>query len=219
MRCTSQQKKSSSLSHLGTYRVCKETYKLFIHKDRAQQDAEFFKTSKKHFYNFSDSHITKSRDVYRCINYNKLSLCPFPPSSQNRKQCGPCLVKLFQKNSSSFWGKNRPFTSTNESETYWSAKNHERIHCFSVNKGWPAKLSKASDGGLARWHRVKVASSASVAQGSPVQIQVRTWDHLASQAVAGVPRIKVEEDGHGCELRASLPQQKEEDWQQMLAQG
>ena len=30
---------------------------------------------------------------------------------------------------------------------------------------------------------------------------------------------KVEEDGHGCELRASLPQQKEEDWWQMLAQG
>ena len=33
------------------------------------------------------------------------------------------------------------------------------------------------------------------------------------------PMYKVEEDGHGCELRASLPQQKEEDWQQMLAQG
>ena len=24
---------------------------------------------------------------------------------------------------------------------------------------------------------------------------------------------KVEEDGHGCQLRASLPQHKEEDWQ------
>ena len=33
------------------------------------------------------------------------------------------------------------------------------------------------------------------------------------------PTYKVEEDGHGSELRASLPQQKEEDWQQMLAQG
>ena len=33
------------------------------------------------------------------------------------------------------------------------------------------------------------------------------------------PTCKVEEDGHGCELRASLPQQKEEDWWQMLAQG
>ena len=33
------------------------------------------------------------------------------------------------------------------------------------------------------------------------------------------PTYKVEEDGHGCELRASLCQQKEEDWQQMLAQG
>ena len=27
------------------------------------------------------------------------------------------------------------------------------------------------------------------------------------------PTYKVEEDGHGCQLRASLPQQKEEDWQ------
>ena len=27
------------------------------------------------------------------------------------------------------------------------------------------------------------------------------------------PIYKVEEDGHGCYLRASLPQQKEEDWQ------
>ena len=32
------------------------------------------------------------------------------------------------------------------------------------------------------------------------------------------PTNKLEEDGHGCELRASLPQHKEEDWQQMLAQ-
>ena len=32
------------------------------------------------------------------------------------------------------------------------------------------------------------------------------------------PTYKVEEDGHGCWLRASLPQKKEEDWQ-MLAQG
>ena len=33
------------------------------------------------------------------------------------------------------------------------------------------------------------------------------------------PTQKVEEDEHRCQLRASLPQQKEEDWQQMLAQG
>ena len=33
------------------------------------------------------------------------------------------------------------------------------------------------------------------------------------------PTYKVEEDGHGCGLRASVPHQKEEDWQQMLAQG
>ena len=33
------------------------------------------------------------------------------------------------------------------------------------------------------------------------------------------PTYKVEEDGRRCELRASLPQQKEQSWQQMLAQG
>ena len=47
--------------------------------------------------------------------------------------------------------------------------------------------------------------------------QVRTWHHLASRGRR--PTYKVEEDGHGCQLRASCPQQKEEDWQQMLAQG
>ena len=46
----------------------------------------------------------------------------------------------------------------------------------------------------------------------------------ADMALLGKPRCgrcptyKVEEDGHGCWLRASLPQQKEEDWQE-LAQG
>ena len=32
------------------------------------------------------------------------------------------------------------------------------------------------------------------------------------------PTYEVEEDGHGCELRARLPQQKEEDWQRILVQ-
>ena len=33
------------------------------------------------------------------------------------------------------------------------------------------------------------------------------------------PTYKVEEDWHGCWLKASLPQKKEEDWQQILVQG
>ena len=33
------------------------------------------------------------------------------------------------------------------------------------------------------------------------------------------PTYKVKEDGHGCWLRASLHEQKEEDWPRMLAQG
>ena len=37
-----------------------------------------------------------------------------------------------------------------------------------------------------------------------------------SHAVVGRrPTYEVEEDGHGCSLRASLPQQKEQDWQQL----
>ena len=44
---------------------------------------------------------------------------------------------------------------------------------------------------------------------------MRTWHRLARHAVVcgRHPTYKVEEDGHECELRASLPQQKEEDWQ------
>ena len=38
--------------------------------------------------------------------------------------------------------------------------------------------------------------------------QVWTW-HPCGRCLT----YKLEEDGHGCELRVSLPQQKEEDWQ------
>ena len=48
---------------------------------------------------------------------------------------------------------------------------------------------------------------------------VQTYPLLVKPCCGRRPTYKVEEDGHGCELRASLPQQKEEDWQQMLAQG
>ena len=56
-------------------------------------------------------------------------------------------------------------------------------------------------------------------RGSPV------WIPGADMAPLGKPycgrrhTYKVEEDGHGCELGDTIPQQKEEDWQQMLAQG
>ena len=58
---------------------------------------------------------------------------------------------------------------------------------------------------------VKFVFSTSVVLGSLVRIpatdirttyQAMQWQH---------PTYKAEEDGHGCELRASLPQQKEED--------
>ena len=64
----------------------------------------------------------------------------------------------------------------------------------------------------------KCTCSASAARGSPVQILGAYRALLGKPCCGRRPTYKVEEDGHGCELRASFPQQKEEDWQQ-LAQG
>ena len=64
--------------------------------------------------------------------------------------------------------------------------------------------SRGRPGGAA----VNCPPSASVGQGLPVQI---LGAHMAP--------LGKEEDGHGCLLRASLPQQKEEDDWQQLAQG
>ena len=66
---------------------------------------------------------------------------------------------------------------------------------------------------------VKFARSAAAAWGSPVWILGADMALLSKPCCGRRPTYKVEEDGHGCQLRASLPQQKEEDWQQMLAQG
>ena len=66
---------------------------------------------------------------------------------------------------------------------------------------------------------VKCARFASAARGLPVQIPGTDMAPLGKPCYGRRPTYKVEEDGQGCELRARLPQQKEEDWQQMEAQG
>ena len=66
---------------------------------------------------------------------------------------------------------------------------------------------------------VKFVHSTSATQRSQVWIpgmdlhtihQAMLWPH---------PIYKIEKDQHRCYLRVNLPQQKEEDWQWMLAQG
>ena len=60
---------------------------------------------------------------------------------------------------------------------------------------------------------VKFTHSASGARGSLVQIPGADMAQLDKPCCGRHPTYEVEEDRHGCELRASLPQQKEEDWQ------
>ena len=60
---------------------------------------------------------------------------------------------------------------------------------------------------------VKFAHSASAAQGSLVRIPGADMTLLGEPCCGRHPMYKVEEDRHGCFLRASLPQQKEEGWQ------
>ena len=48
--------------------------------------------------------------------------------------------------------------------------------------------------------------------GLPVWISGADMAPLGKPCCCMRPAYKVEEDGHGCELRARLPQQKEEDW-------
>ena len=59
---------------------------------------------------------------------------------------------------------------------------------------------------------VKFTCSALVAWGSPVPILGADTAPLVKPCSGRHPPCKIEEDGHGCSLRTSLPQQKEEDW-------
>ena len=66
---------------------------------------------------------------------------------------------------------------------------------------------------------VKFARSPTAAWGALVQIPGVDMAPLGKPCCGRLLTYKVEEDGHGCYLRASLPQQNEENWWQMLAQG
>ena len=102
-------------------------------------------------------------------------------------------------------------------------------HCLGCNKNYEmckSKMLPVIKRGEKTAYRgppcstvVKFVCSASAARGSPVRIPAWTSAPLIRLCCGRRPTHKVEEDGHQCELRASLPQQKEEDWQQMLAQG
>ena len=76
-------------------------------------------------------------------------------------------------------------------------------------------ISRGQPGGAV----VKFAHSALTAWGSPFVIPGADMALLVEPCCGRRPTYKVEEDGHRCWLRASLPQQKEKDWQHMLAQG
>ena len=66
---------------------------------------------------------------------------------------------------------------------------------------------------------VKFTCSASVIWGLWVQIPGADHAPLINPSCGRHPTYKMEEDRHRCQLRANLPQQKKEDWWQILAQG
>ena len=74
-------------------------------------------------------------------------------------------------------------------------------------------------GGWPRGLVVEFVHSTSTARGSRVWIMGMDL-HTAHEAMLWRrPSYKVEEDWHRCSLSNNLPQWKEEDWQQTLAQG
>ena len=94
----------------------------------------------------------------------------------------------------------RLWVAANGSARFWNRENGE-------GTGLRSRGVKSSFEGLAWWH----SGSALAPQGSPVQIPGADMAPLGKPCCGRLPTYKVEGDEHGCYLRASLPQQKEED--------
>ena len=94
---------------------------------------------------------------------------------------------------------NAPGIGTHQQVCLWIKRGYLR--------GWP--------GGVA----VKFTCSASLAEGSPVQILGADLALLIKPCCGRHPTYMYRKMGTDVKLRANLPEQKEEDWQQMLAQG
>ena len=74
--------------------------------------------------------------------------------------------------------------------------------------GLSGQLQKVSFRGWPGGTAVKFRRSALAAWGSPVWIPGADMALLIKPCCGRHPTYKVEEDGHGCQLRDSLPQQK-----------
>ena len=93
----------------------------------------------------------------------------------------------------------------------------EKICHLGFGLKYSSQKRKVGSGLMAQWlsSHVPLLGGPGCAGSDPEFEHGTTWQPCCGRH----PTSKVEEDGHGFELRARLPQQKEEDWQPMSVQG